>query len=94
MFKPDTVPKPSRVIFWAENKCGQPNFSITNNWDFHAATNALNANRSVGAVPAHGGYSTASFVDGSAGSFNQSILLQKVKAYNYYWSKNTGVDPD
>lgn len=94
MFKPDTVPKPSRVIFWAETKCAQPHFSITNNWNFHDAAHALNANRSNGAVPAHSGYSTASFVDGSAGSFNQSILLQKVKAYAYYWSKNTGVDPD
>ena len=94
MFKPDSVPKASRVIYWAETKCGSPFFSITNNWDFHSIAQVQNATRTVGSVPVHGGYSSAAFVDGSAGMFNQTVLQQKVKAYAYYWSKNTGVDPN
>ena len=92
-FKPSTVPKASRVIYWTEVPCGQPHFSNVN-WPNHQITHTTNVNATKGKIPAHGAEMSTAFVDGSARSLHHAVVKQKVTAYSYYYSANTGYDPN
>ncbi|MDD3696291.1 MAG: type II secretion system protein [Lentisphaeria bacterium] len=92
LFKPDSVPKPSRVIYWGDTQRGYPYFTVKglNSWDFNMSTNTYGSKT----MPAHQGKSNASFIDGHVQSMSEAVYRQKIVAYNYYSSANTGVDPD
>lgn len=92
LFRPDTIPKPGRVVYWGDTQRGYPWFSIAgcNSWDFNMSTNTYGQK----SMPAHQGKSNASFVDGHVQTLAESIYKQKISAYAYYWSATTGVDPD
>jgi len=94
VFKPGSVPKPSRVVYWSEASCGQTHFSMTNGWHFHDASNEQNQPDKKGPVPVHASKNATTFVDGSARLVINGVLVQKVKAYAYYWNSNTGTDVD
>ena len=92
LFRPDTVPKPARVIYWGDTQRGYPWFAIKscNSWDFNMSTNTYGQR----SMPPHQGKSNASFIDGHVQTLSEDIYRQKIAAYNYYWVATTGVDPD
>ena len=90
LFKPGTVPNPSRVVYWSEVADGQPYFCIIN-WQYHNPTNSYCISSGV---PAHNGSSAVSFVDGHAEMKTQDTIVKKVAAYAYYYNANTGSDAD
>ena len=89
-FKPATVSKSSRVVYGADTSRGYPYFSMTNSWYYHEK-DGTKYNKGI---PPHGNNSNAWFVDGHVQSMANAILVQKVKAYAYYWGKTQGTDPD
>ena len=89
-FKPATIDKSSRVVWGADVSRGYPYFSMTNSWYYHEKDGTkYNKN-----IPPHGENSNAWFVDGHVQSMKNSVLVQKVKAYAFYWGKTQGTDPD
>lgn len=93
-FKPGSIKQASRVILWTETRTGAPFFSIYN-YNNHQANNVENVKPATkGRVPIHDFNSTTSFIDGSARVLHHDVLVQKVKAYAYYYSENTGFDPE
>ena len=90
LFKPATVHKSSRIVWGADVSRGYPYFAMTNSWYYHEKDGTqYNVN-----IPPHSGNSNAWFVDGHVQSLKNSVLVQRVKAYAYYWGKNQGTDTD
>ncbi len=91
LFRPATILKPARVVYVGDTQRGYPYFAIAgcNAWDFNMSTNS-----SGKSMPPHQGNSNASFVDGHVQTLTEAVYKQKIAAYAYYWSANTGVDPD
>ncbi|MFA6929223.1 MAG: type II secretion system protein [Lentisphaeria bacterium] len=92
LFRPCTIPKPNRVVYWGDTQRGYPYFTIAsaNAWDFNMSTNFYGQK----SMPAHQGKSNASFIDGHVQTLTENTYKQKIAAYNYYWIAATGVDPD
>lgn len=91
LFRPATILKPARVVYAGDTQRGQPYFAIAgcNAWDYNISTNS-----NAKSMPPHQGKSNASFVDGHVQTLTEAVYKQKIAAYSYYWSANTGVDPD
>lgn len=92
LFRPDTVPKPNRVIYWGDTQRGQPSFATQslNNWDYNMSTNQQGKH----SMPAHAGRSNASFVDGHVENLLEETYRLKIKAYSYWQTRSTGFDPN
>lgn len=89
LFRPTTVPKPNRVIYWGDTQRGFPYFATYNSWNFNISTNTY-----AKSMPPHDGRSNASFVDGHVESLYEETYKLKIIAYSYYSSRNTGHDPN
>ncbi len=91
LFKPESVQRASRIIYWGDCARGIPWFTIAgvNSWDFNMSTNINGLD-----MPAHGKSTNVSFVDGHVQTLSEYICKQKINAYAYYWSSSTGTDPD
>ena len=89
LFKPSTVNKASRVVYGMDTTNGYPAITM-HEWKYHQI-GGTTLNREI---PPHQQNSNAWFVDGHVQSMKNDVLVQKVKAYSYYWSKTQGTDPD
>ena len=92
LFKPESVEKASKVIWFTETTRGQPYFDSTGTWPFHKE-NGKTTNVTVVGIPPHSQKSNTIFPDGHVEGLINKAVVKKVEAYAYYSSATTGSDP-
>lgn len=78
LFRPDSIEKPSEVVYGCDGERGMPYFA-TPNW-----TQYVNGTE----MPPHNNRSNVWFVDGHVQSMQKEELLKAEKKHNYWNSKN------
>ena len=88
LFRPDSVKKASRIVYWCEVPNGFPNVGTINAWNYYAHNNTY----ALGILPAHKTGGKVTLVDGHVEFLPQMKLERRISLYAYYSSASEPVD--